>query len=48
METRTMLNGIKVIDLSRNLAAPFSTMILSDMGAEVMKVESPKGDDART
>lgn len=48
MKERNMLTGIKVIDLSRNLAAPFCTMILSDLGAEVIKVESPKGDDART
>ena len=45
---RQMLEGIKVIDLSRNLAAPFCTMILSDLGAEVIKVERPvTGDDAR-
>lgn len=43
-----MLEGIKVIDLSRNLAAPFATMILADLGAEVIKVEQPgTGDDAR-
>ena len=45
---KNMLEGIKVVDLSRNLAAPFCTMILADLGAEVIKVESPKGDDART
>ena len=44
-----MLQGIKVIDLSRNLAAPFCTMLLADLGAEVIKVEAPgKGDDARS
>ncbi len=43
-----MLEGVKVIDLSRNLAAPFCTMILADLGAEVIKVEAPEtGDDAR-
>ena len=47
-ENRNMLTGVKVIDLSRNLAAPFCTMMLADMGAEVIKVEAPgKGDDAR-
>ena len=42
------LEGIKIIDMSRVLAGPFSTMILGDLGAEVIKVESPKGDDTRT
>lgn len=46
---KKMLEGVKVIDLSRNLAAPFCAMILSDLGAEIIKVEAPgKGDDART
>lgn len=45
---KKMLEGVKVIDLSRNLAAPFCTMILADLGAEVIKVEAPEtGDDAR-
>lgn len=44
----SMLEGIKVIDLTRQLAGPFATMTLSDLGAEVIKVEMPgKGDDAR-
>ena len=43
------LEGIKIIDLSRVLAGPFCTMLLADMGAEVIKVEVPeKGDDSRT
>ena len=42
------LEGIKVLDLSRVLAGPYSTMIMSDMGAEVIKVEMPgSGDDTR-
>lgn len=41
-------NGITVIDMTRVLAGPFSTMILSDLGARVIKVETPgTGDDAR-
>lgn len=47
-KTGRMLEGVKVVDLSRNLAAPFCTMLLADLGAEVIKVEAPgKGDDAR-
>ncbi|MFI5485825.1 CaiB/BaiF CoA transferase family protein [Micromonospora echinaurantiaca] len=40
--------GLLVADFSRILAGPYATMLLADLGAEVVKVESPAGDDTRT
>lgn len=42
------LDGIKVADFSRVLAGPFASMMLADFGADVIKVESPSGDDTRS
>ena len=45
---RGILAGVKVLDLTRVLAGPYASMILADMGAEVVKVEMPgRGDDSR-
>ena len=41
------LEGITVVDLSRILSGPYCTMMLGDLGARVVKVEQPGGDDAR-
>ena len=45
---RGPLDGVIVADLSRVLAGPYCSMLLGDLGATVVKVESPAGDDTRT
>jgi CoA:oxalate CoA-transferase len=46
-EDGKMLEGIRILDFSRVLAGPFCTALLADLGAEVVKVEPPRGDDYR-
>ncbi|GAA2653171.1 CaiB/BaiF CoA transferase family protein [Paractinoplanes durhamensis] len=45
---RGPLQGLLVADFSRILAGPYATMLLADLGAQVIKVEGPGGDDTRT
>jgi crotonobetainyl-CoA:carnitine CoA-transferase CaiB-like acyl-CoA transferase len=44
---RTFLKGVKVLDLSRHLPGPLATLMMVDLGATVLKVESPDGDEVR-
>ena len=46
-EPKGPLSGIVVADFSRILAGPYATMMLGDLGADIIKVESPAGDDTR-
>lgn len=47
MTNRTPLAGVRVVELARILAGPWAGQVLADLGAEVIKVEAPAGDDTR-
>jgi alpha-methylacyl-CoA racemase len=44
----TFLAGTRVLDLSRHLPGPLATLLLADMGADIIKIEPPAGDDMRS
>jgi len=46
--TKNALEGLKVLDFTRVLSGPYATMTLGDLGAEVVKVEPPGGDESRS
>src|SRR3990172_8712385 len=47
MGRELLLSGVTVLDFTRILAGPYCTMLLGDLGATVLKIEPPKGDDSR-
>ncbi len=48
MSQSGVLNGVTILDLSMFIAGPFGTMLLADLGAEVIKIEPPGGDPVRS
>ena len=46
MERPPLIKNMRVLDFTRVLSGPFATMMLGDLGAEVIKVEPPAGDES--
>jgi crotonobetainyl-CoA:carnitine CoA-transferase CaiB-like acyl-CoA transferase len=47
MDSSAILKGIRIVDCTRNIAGPVATMLAAEMGADVIKVEPPGGDEMR-
>lgn len=43
----SLLSGVRIVDLTRMLAGPYGTLLLGDLGAEIIKIEDPQGDPTR-
>src|SRR3970040_870655 len=47
MDLSAILQGVRILDCTRNIAGPVATMLAAEMGADVIKIEPPSGDEMR-